>query len=184
MSAETSSNPPRSLAASGRQQTCVPRTPDLDSPSGRRAASSTAASIIPAVCAHEHRLETSPAHRCRNCPSLQDSAWPSSVWKEVCRHTNANGQHQTPPWTPPLVMSIGALSNARTHKSQTQFVAESRLSSKRHYTIAISSKNNRQKIVMTAIKGNNIGCSARTGSVFLRGVRDRLHTQIGYVHVN
>jgi len=37
--------------------------------------------------------------------------------------------------------------------------------------------------MMTAIKGDNIGgllsfmteCSARTGSVFLRGVRNRLH---------
>jgi len=40
-------------------------------------------------------------------------------------NTNANGERQTPSWTPSPGMSIRTFSNANTHRSQTQFVAES-----------------------------------------------------------
>src|SRR5262245_1060990 len=42
-------------------------------------------------------------------------------------NTNANGQHRTPSWRLSQSMSIRGSSNARTRKSQAQFIAESRL---------------------------------------------------------
>jgi hypothetical protein len=42
-------------------------------------------------------------------------------------NTNANGEHQTPSWTPSQGMSIRTLSIAKIHESETQFVDESRL---------------------------------------------------------
>jgi hypothetical protein len=72
-------------------------------------------------------------------------------------NTNANGEHQTLSWTPPLGMSIRHCRTQGLTNPRTQFVAESRIFSiVRHHAIEISPENNYQKITMTTVKTNKL----------------------------